>query len=637
VARACVGLCVGVAWGIAWGTAWGQGAVQQTGPVAPNTPAMWAGDRHLRQGAGAAGDIDGKMIKGGFSAVGKVCAFSDTTDKAPVATLCLNPSGTITYNGTEYPIINSVVAGLPIVLNKAALSALATTPNAQIWRIGYNNPGDVPPLIYTASNAACTLNAGAGDNGSQVTSADGKCWIASPDAGGMDVRQWGARDDAVPGPVGQACVGIAGTDSTNAFRAAIAYAMASGARIVAGGTGKYRLNAVIDILPRGDYWTINTQRPPELDFTQPIVTCGSNAAFHIKGSSVLGLKISIAALIGPGAGSSAPVAGSGAENAGILLEAADGHRIDVGSVMDYTYDILLDGSYANTLHVGTAIAAYKAIYLRDGFETGYQSSANRITFENVGGIYTANNLPSFVQTQARGSYWGIHLAGNAQGNVLQGGAAQYAVKGTTGINLQVDGNYNYIDAWLEGHQGANGQDLVVNGSNNNFNLSNMASPSNNQTKHITVSGLANWLWGPRLYDTSQGTSVIQGNNYVNGDPVPVVYPPAVSCISGALGNSGAGFTSNARYKVYGSVVWMEITWTITSLGTCAGGLQIDLPLPPGTTYSSVMSGRNATTSVMLQCFVDAASSASLRVQTSTGGFPTAAGQTGVCSGSYNAE
>jgi len=81
-----------------------------------------------------------------------------------------------------------------------------------IWRDDYAIDNRAPPLFYAASGSACILNEGKGDNGSQVRSADGKCWLATFPAGPADVREWGARCDN----------GV--TNDTKAINSAIAYA-----------------------------------------------------------------------------------------------------------------------------------------------------------------------------------------------------------------------------------------------------------------------------------------------------------------------------------------------------------------------------------------------------------------------------
>lgn len=70
-------------------------------------------------------------------------------------------------------------------------TAVITTAGMGVIRADYVQGNGAPPLLYLPSNAACSLNAGAGDNGSQVKSADNKCWLAQfPTI--IDVREFGA-------------------------------------------------------------------------------------------------------------------------------------------------------------------------------------------------------------------------------------------------------------------------------------------------------------------------------------------------------------------------------------------------------------------------------------------------------------
>ena len=92
----------------------------------------------------------------------------------------------------------------PHVATLAALqsSTTATYPSG-VWRDDYSAGLGAPPLWYEPSGSACSLAAGAGDNGSQVQSSNGKCWLAVFPTAGRDVREWGAVgnctvDDTVP-------------------------------------------------------------------------------------------------------------------------------------------------------------------------------------------------------------------------------------------------------------------------------------------------------------------------------------------------------------------------------------------------------------------------------------------------------
>lgn len=119
------------------GLAWGQAAVQQTGPVTNRKPVMWDRDHFLRQGAGSAGDVAGKMITGGDGVVGARCSFSASTD-VTYRRMCFDAStaqitidGTASalplsfnINGTSYPFpgtgSGNVLGSATTVLNDLA-------------------------------------------------------------------------------------------------------------------------------------------------------------------------------------------------------------------------------------------------------------------------------------------------------------------------------------------------------------------------------------------------------------------------------------------------------------------------------------------------------------------------------------
>lgn len=82
----------------------------------------------------------------------------------------------------------------PILLNNTAMSQMSTEAYSSVYRAGYATAGDSPTLLYTASGSACSLNAGAGDGGSQVPSSNGKCWLAQFNEP-IDVRSFGAKCD----------------------------------------------------------------------------------------------------------------------------------------------------------------------------------------------------------------------------------------------------------------------------------------------------------------------------------------------------------------------------------------------------------------------------------------------------------
>ncbi len=104
----------------------------------------------------------------------------------------------LTSNGSSW--VSSAPAGpigAPHVATYALLTAASTVtyPNG-VWRDDFASGNGAPPLFYSASNVACSLNSGNGDKGSQVKSSDGKCFLANFPAGGVDVREFGAVSSA---------------------------------------------------------------------------------------------------------------------------------------------------------------------------------------------------------------------------------------------------------------------------------------------------------------------------------------------------------------------------------------------------------------------------------------------------------
>jgi len=92
-------------------------------------------------------------------------------------------------------VSGAVATASPAVANNTVLAATSTVFAPTVWRMGFVAAGDAPPLLYVATALPCTLNAGAGDNGSQVKGSNGNCWNASFGPGPADVREWGAKAD----------------------------------------------------------------------------------------------------------------------------------------------------------------------------------------------------------------------------------------------------------------------------------------------------------------------------------------------------------------------------------------------------------------------------------------------------------
>ena len=91
------------------------------------------------------------------------------------------------------PPMCTITASTGRVATNAALRALSSTAFPRVFRGGYTTDGDGGAMWYVSSGSACSLNSGNGDNGAQVASADGKCWLADFTNQTADVRVWGAQ------------------------------------------------------------------------------------------------------------------------------------------------------------------------------------------------------------------------------------------------------------------------------------------------------------------------------------------------------------------------------------------------------------------------------------------------------------
>jgi len=95
-------------------------------------------------------------------------------------------------NGTQYPMPGTV-SGLPSVASNIELSLEPISFASVLERHDFSYGFGAPPVDYTGQSAACSLNNGAGDGGSQVPAAGGGCWIMTPQTV-YDPREWGNNE-----------------------------------------------------------------------------------------------------------------------------------------------------------------------------------------------------------------------------------------------------------------------------------------------------------------------------------------------------------------------------------------------------------------------------------------------------------
>lgn len=169
------------------GLAWGQAAVQQAGPVDNNTSVMWARDHQVRQAAGSAGDVEGKMIEGGTSAVGQVCSFSDTTSAVSYNTMCLDgAAGAIKVNGVSYPptVGSGNVSGpSPTTVNAVSLwNSTTGTALANSALNGYASALTIPSGTLAQNVPGFMTTGGIGFSRTPTSATDGNNVLITRDA-----------------------------------------------------------------------------------------------------------------------------------------------------------------------------------------------------------------------------------------------------------------------------------------------------------------------------------------------------------------------------------------------------------------------------------------------------------------------
>lgn len=158
---------------------------------------------------------------GANSLGGGLIAFNNYNGAAPLPLQ-------VVVNGVFYPFPGAVT-GMPNVAGNTALKALAHTFAAEVVRQDYESGYGAPPLFFTSSASPCSLNAGAGDGGSQVPTNDGGCWLAQlPPA--VDWREWGVIASA--------------TDIRATYQAALDATFTAGRKLMICGAGVYKTSTV---------------------------------------------------------------------------------------------------------------------------------------------------------------------------------------------------------------------------------------------------------------------------------------------------------------------------------------------------------------------------------------------------------
>lgn len=466
-------------------------------------------------------------------------------------TTCANKPANDSSNAcanTRY-VTNAISSIIPIsfpsVANNTQLSTFASTSTNAIIRLGYATAGDAPEVVYLASNSACSLNAGAGDGGSQVPTSDGKCWLAILPAQ-PDIRIWGANTISV--------------DNTAKIQAAMNVAQTI-------------------FVPSGTFITSNLV----LTRNNKFIGSGLDAilsyktgstGYMIESTSSFRLQIETLTLYGGSALSYAGVTSPGTRSAVHLWSNIDSTSITKSYIYGFNNIALGMNGDTSPVHAGTLVHGNTISNNYCAIDTG-PSGVNNDTC--LGGANPAEYLKISNNTMNNNRYAMIGDSGNLDiignsistngyclflsGTVTNGGhgtfsgnlcnhSTLYAIYTTASVinGYSIVGNQFYFGAWVIVNGGGgfsisgntiNTTSITLSGPGT-FNFTNnwfATSPTITDTSFLTV-------WDGNFNFTTQ--SFIQDKTGLIVDP-RAIYATATQGISGPNLVTDGGFTSGASW------------------------------------------------------------------------------------------
>jgi hypothetical protein len=500
---------------------------------------------------------------------------------------------------------------------QAACTALAGCPTADIvypngvWRDTYGNGNGAPPVWYILSGSACPLNSGAGDNGSQVVSGDGKCWLAQFDAGGADVRQWGVIFDNV-------------TNNSTGLQSAWTWEAANLGTLLLPATTTPALFATGITATIGSAQTfamVGTGSGSMLEYTGTAGTAFTltengainNSLFNFRDFSLLtphaGAANGIIATY-TGSGTNEPPAVSTFDN--VTLRGADGFEqtdywgngIQVtGGISWVNFLVNITGPGGTPGGTGILVAGVSSgltgiVYnLRPGstlsqLAVGLNVGTNAQGLQISGVNFTANTRGIYVPSTSLGP---VQIAVS---NSQFGPCGTYCfddqtAPATAAVGLLFSNNLFYPQSGC-GINVANAEELLVVG--NEFDYSTVPNigqgicvaaaggrsgliASNNfvgmETSITLGAGVQNFIIGANAHSADAGFTYISNSATANTNTGPDLYtaytPSSTSCGSGT-----ATFTSGGVFNVVGNTVTLDLKIVVNTVASC-NNINVALP------------------------------------------------------------
>lgn len=492
--------------------------------------------------------------------------------------------------------------------NPTLIASPTTAFPGGVWRLTFSNNVEAEPLFFRPVNTACSLNSGNGDGGSQVKSADNKCWLSNTRE--LALTQFGGDPDNV-------------IDSTTAVQAWGNWASGAEGRCGTMPAGKFKITAAI-VWTGGKNWCLKGAGR----YASMLMYSGTNTNLNI-------VSISDAIQI--------TLEGWSIDSTTTLISGTAAYFYDVNysSFIDFTvgqpgklnngdptptpklYDgIWFDNTAFNQVRGSSPHATHDAIHVNQGVELNLDD----VVIINLGntGIHLAGGFGGLylgyvsVECSSTGQFGLLVDNASTATTNLQIFLSEYSVFDTcvqAGIKID-DGTVGvgvgtrmlHIGGWASGTSGGGNPGVdIKNWTNGVVKVSGSAFLLNNQGSGLriqdaaayvsidpaaTINGNAGFgvectvatrnVISDTLLDLVSWKNILgdySGNCIDNGGQITrskwADFTPTISCLG--TGSPPTTSTAAGTYRRYGKTVRVQYDMVLNSTGTCANGIEFSLP------------------------------------------------------------
>lgn len=220
-------------------------------------------------------------------------------------------------------------------------------------------------------------------------------------------------------------VGDGVTDDSAAILAAIAFCKSN---------REYRLHqeggifATSATLPFNDSPSVISTTTPPLYFHMgcEIRYTGTNKAVAVQGNGWC-WSVYIESLVGTGVFAEG-IPGGGAENIGLWYGPNSGGNVKVGTIRNFTHNIMFDGAYFNNLEVDYSYQCFSPVTFRNNPTTGFAANRNKVVARVLGGPYADSAAGDFATRRLLTSARGVVMRDDAVANEVLAQGIEYCLR-----------------------------------------------------------------------------------------------------------------------------------------------------------------------------------------------------------------